>query len=98
MERNGGRLRTLGRLMFLIAVAWCAPASVAAATYFVRVSGDDSRDGLTPATARASVRATARMLQNPGDRLIVGPGRYHEGNVMPAVAARPKRRSSCTPT
>jgi hypothetical protein len=55
-----------------------------AATFFVRVQGDDSRDGLTPATALRSIRAAAQRVQNPGDRVIVGPGEYLEGNIAPA--------------
>lgn len=55
----------------------------AATTYYVRASGDDGNDGLTPATALASVRPAARRLRQPGDRLIVGPGTYHEGNIAP---------------
>lgn len=90
MGRSSRRQRRLGRWVFLIGVALYAPASASAATYFVRVSGDDSNDGLTPATARASVRATARMLQQPGDRLIVGPGSYQEGNVMPRGSGTPE--------
>src|SRR4030095_16958811 len=56
------------------------PCLAGATTSFVRASGDDAQDGLSPATARASIRPTARMLQNPGDRLIVGPGTYHGGD------------------
>src|SRR5260221_10041086 len=44
---------------------------VHATTYYVRASGDESNDGLTPHTARARVRSTGRLLRRPGDRLIV---------------------------
>src|SRR5262245_9758698 len=54
-----------------------------ATTYFVRASGDDSRDGLSPATAFASIGPAGRLLVNPGDRVIVGPGVYREGNITP---------------
>jgi nitrous oxidase accessory protein NosD len=58
-------------------------AASAATTYYVRAGGDDDHDGLTPATALASVRPAARRLREPGDRLIVGPGTYREGNISP---------------
>ena len=63
-----------------LTVAWPAAG---ATTYYVRSGGDDANDGLTPATALASVRPAARMLREPGDRLIVGPGTYREGNIAP---------------
>jgi parallel beta-helix repeat protein len=52
-------------------------------TYFVRASGDDTADGLSPETAVASIRPAGRLLRNPGDRLVVGPGVYREGNIAP---------------
>src|SRR4030095_13343781 len=65
----------------VLAVCWIDAA--AATTYYVRSAGSDRNDGLTPATAFASVRPAARMLREPGDRLIVGPGTYREGNIAP---------------
>lgn len=64
-----------------LAVGW--PAAAPATTYYVRAGGDDANDGLTPASALASVRPAARRLRQPGDRLIVGPGTYREGNIGP---------------
>lgn len=59
-----------------------ALASVAqATTYYVRTSGNDAADGLTPATAFRTVRKAAAALANPGDGVIVGPGTYAEGNI-----------------
>lgn len=67
-----------------IAALWGGwPGASLATTYYVRAGGDDADDGLTPATALASVRPAARRLRAPGDRLIVGPGTYHEGNISP---------------
>lgn len=74
----------------IVALLLHIPLAAAATTYFVRTSGDDDNDGLTPASARASVRLTARMLQSPGDRLIVGPGTYHEGNILPRGSGTPE--------
>lgn len=65
----------------LLAVCWTGTAG--ATTYYVRAAGSDENDGLTPATAFASVRPAARLLREPGDRLIVGPGTYREGNIGP---------------
>jgi len=70
---------------------WCAgvvgmmllATSASATTYYVRAGGDDTQDGLTPATAFASIRPAARLLRAPGDRLVVGPGVYREGNIAP---------------
>src|SRR5262245_29583821 len=66
----------------LTAIVVFAPR-VPAATYYVRASGDDAHDGLTPETALATLRRTGLLLRNPGDRAIVGPGTYREGNIQP---------------
>lgn len=66
--------------------------SARAATFFVRTTGNDEADGLTPGTALRSIGAAAARVQNPGDQVIVGPGEYLEGNISPArggVAGRP---------
>ncbi len=63
--------------------------SARATTYYVRASGDESNNGLTPHTAHASIRTTGRLLRRPGDRLIVGPGTYHEGNIQPLGSGTP---------
>lgn len=73
-------LRIAAGLMYLLAF----DASVAGAgTYYVRTSGNDTSDGLTPQTAFASVRHAGRLLLEPGDRVVVGPGLYAEGNIEP---------------
>jgi len=64
----------------------------AATDFFVRVAGSDDGDGLTPATAFASIRRAAAAIRNPGDRVIVGPGTYVEGDITPAwngISGRP---------
>ena len=75
------RTRLCAAVAVLGMLAAVAPA--AATTWYVRAGGDDDRDGLTPATALASIRPAARRLREPGDRLIVGPGTYREGNISP---------------
>jgi parallel beta-helix repeat protein len=63
-----------------------APAPL---TYFVRASGDDTHDGLSPATAFAGIRQAGLRLRNPGDRVVVGPGTYREGNISPHGSGTP---------
>lgn len=58
-------------------------------TYYVRASGLDGDDGLTPRRAfRRIGRAIA--LAGPGDTIIVGPGTYRERSLEPA-AGTPRR-------
>src|SRR5262245_8007862 len=47
----------------VLAVCWTSAA--AATTYYVRSTGSDGNDGLSPVTAFASVRPAARMLREP---------------------------------
>jgi parallel beta-helix repeat protein len=62
----------------LVAAASPAPA----ATFYVRAGGNDAQDGRSPATALATIgRAASRV--GGGDTVIVGPGRYVEGNIIP---------------
>ncbi len=76
-----GRLRWLATVGCIVA-GCCAP--VAAVDYYVRRSGSDAADGRTPATAFASIAKGAAAVLNPGDRVIVGPGTYAEGDLAPA--------------
>src|SRR4029453_4116689 len=71
-------LSSLALLLVLVGVS-----RASATTYFVRASGDDAHHGLSPETAFASIRPVGRLLVNPGDRVIVGPGVYREGNITP---------------
>jgi parallel beta-helix repeat protein len=82
----------LQTLAVCLAIAALAPRSAVAATYFVRSTGSDTADGRTPATAFASIRKAAAAVLNPGDRIVVGPGSYAEGDIGPAnngIANRP---------
>src|SRR5262245_26981197 len=66
------RRRMVRRAVVLLAfVLFSSTSAVRATIYYVRASGDDSRDGLSPAAAFARIRPAARLLRNPGDRLIV---------------------------
>lgn len=57
-------------------------ASAPAATFYVRAGGNDAQDGRSPATALATItRAASRV--GGGDTVVVGPGRYAEGNILP---------------
>ena len=55
-----------------------------AAVFFVRTAGSDDADGLSPATAFATISHAAITLRNPGDQVIVGPGTFREGDISPA--------------
>jgi parallel beta-helix repeat protein len=55
-----------------------------AATFYVRANGDDAANGSSPATAFQTMTRAAAAVRNPGDRVIVGPGTYGEGDVTPA--------------
>jgi parallel beta-helix repeat protein len=83
-----GRPVTLALLIGLVV----SPAVAFGATYYVRVSGDDAADGLTPSTAWRSVRKAGAEIKNAGDRVIVGPGTYIErdiGSARDGIEGRP---------
>ncbi len=50
----------------------------AAETYYVRTSGSDSLDGLTPETAFLTVQKAVNMCDGAGHIIYVGPGTYYE--------------------
>ena len=56
-------------------MAIAATISAAAANYYMSPTGDDAADGLTEATAKATLGA-AQALLKPGDTLYILPGRY----------------------
>lgn len=70
-------------LALLLLLAASSEAALAA-TYYVRAAGEDSADGLTPATAKRSIRRAAAEIKNAGDRVVIGPGTYAEGDIEPA--------------
>lgn len=91
-RQNGPRLTgyVLGVCLFASIGFVAVPAQ--AVTRFVRTSGSDAADGLSPATALRSIREAAARVQNPGDQVVVGPGEYFEGNIALArsgIAGRP---------
>jgi len=49
-----------------------------ATNYYVRKSGNDSNDGLTPATAWKTVTKAANYALLPGDTVFIGRGIYNE--------------------
>jgi parallel beta-helix repeat protein len=79
--------RAFAALAAVAMLGLCPPAG--ALTYYVRTSGDDTLDGLSPQTALASIRSAARLLGAPGDRVVVGPGVYREGNIEPYASGTP---------
>ncbi|HOU18435.1 MAG TPA: hypothetical protein PLW05_09090, partial [Candidatus Marinimicrobia bacterium] len=54
------------------------PLSVLATNYYVRKSGNDSNNGLTPATAWKTVTKAANYNLQPGDTVFIGTGIYNE--------------------
>ncbi len=70
-------------------VAVCA-SSAAAATFYVRVSGNDTNDGLAPSRAfRTITRAAEMALGRRPHAIYVGAGRYPEGNLNPGGSGEP---------
>jgi parallel beta-helix repeat protein len=92
-SRWARRQSTTRQRLALVAAALTAHARLGIAgertTYYVRALGDDSHDGLGRETAFASICPTGRLRRNSGDRVIVGPGIYHEGNIEPRGSGTP---------
>lgn len=68
--------------MLAVAALHGAAVPAGAATFYVRAGGNNAQNGRTPATALASIRAAADRVGG-GDTVVVGPGRYVEGNITP---------------
>lgn len=79
------------RLALVAAVLFTAGVGHAT-TLYVRTSGSDGNDGLTPATALHGIRIAARQLSDSGGQIIVGPGTYREGDISPKVATQKSQR------
>lgn len=63
--------------VFAVMVAAGLAASVSFGTdYYVAMNGDDSADGMSKATARATIAEGVKLLTAPNDRLIVCDGEY----------------------
>ncbi len=52
--------------------------------FYVRAGGSDDANGRSPATAFATISHAAASLSNPGDKVIVGPGTFLDGDITPA--------------
>ncbi len=80
---------TAARSLLAIAVlaAVCSARMVAARTIYVRVAGNDANDGSSPARALEHI-GRAATVASAGDRVVVGPGTYREGEITPAAFAR----------
>jgi len=72
-------------LLVLWVLSFAEPT--AAATYYVRASGSDDNDGLSPARAFATITRGASVA-GEGVSVIVGPGRYAEGDIRPRGTGR----------
>ena len=60
---------------------------VGAETFYVRASGNDAQNGRSPATALQKI-TTAALRAGGGDTVVVGPGRYAEGEIKPDGSGR----------
>ncbi len=78
--------------MALAAAALLAASVAHATTLYVRTSGNDGNDGLTPATALHGIRVAARLLSDSGGQVVVGPGTYREGDISPKTATQKSQR------
>ncbi len=72
--------------MAVAALLWtsAAPAAKADCTFFVRAgfeAAGDPPDGRSPESAFATISEGARAINNAGEVVCVGPGRYLEGNI-----------------
>ncbi len=63
----------------IVVIGFAAHAD-AQRTYYVRASGNDTNDGLTPATALRTIQAGVSKCtaSGGGHRVVVGPGTYNE--------------------
>jgi parallel beta-helix repeat protein len=78
------------RVGFLLGAGLALAAGPALAlTFYVRATGDDGRDGRSPASAFATITRGASKAGG-GDTVVVGPGRYPEGNITPLGNGRRK--------
>ncbi|GIW91608.1 MAG: hypothetical protein KatS3mg109_2040 [Pirellulaceae bacterium] len=85
-ERSLRACKVLAALMFCGGV-WAPIERAEGATIYVRTSGNDANVGDSPAAALRTI-SRAAALARPGDRIVVGPGRYNEGDIQPAAWGR----------
>jgi parallel beta-helix repeat protein len=80
---------TAARLLLAVVVlATTSNVRMAAArTIYVRIAGNDANDGSSPARALEHIGRAATVAA-PGDRVVVGPGTYREGEITPTAFAR----------
>jgi parallel beta-helix repeat protein len=85
LGRTKGAIAGYMRRTSYIALLLCLfPLQAAATDFYVRAGGSDGKDGRTPGTALRTIGHAAQLLENNGDRVIVGPGVYGEGNIAPS--------------
>jgi parallel beta-helix repeat protein len=80
--RTALSIRSLLLLLVLL-----APGSADAVTFYVRSVGNDANDGRSPGRAFATIGRAAGEARG-GDSVIVGPGRYNEGEIKTAGNGR----------
>ena len=91
------RRKNLRILVVVLAALSLFPLSVVAqsvrsaddCTFFVRadfVPTAGAADGLSPASAFATIRRAAQRIDNPGEAICIGPGTYKEGDLSPPIS------------
>ena len=65
-------------LMSIIVLAASTGESVAQQVRYVKTTGSDTANGLTPATAFRTIQRAVNSVSNPGTTIYVGPGTYSE--------------------
>lgn len=99
-ERDHPRVRLRSVSRVCLALGWLllrASPTWASPTLYVRTSGNNGADGLTPATALRSIRVAARRLTDTGGEVIVGPGVYAERDISPRVSRPKQQRDASQP-
>ena len=69
-------------LILLMVFAW--PIQANAIDFYVNAAAPPGGNGLTPQQAFQTITLGALAIANPGDRVIVRPGIYREGNISPS--------------
>jgi len=65
-------------LLSLFIISLTGQTAHAGTTYYVRTSGSDLANGLTPETAFASIQKAVYSCSGAGNKIYVGPGSYYE--------------------
>jgi parallel beta-helix repeat protein len=76
---------TRRRVLLGLALLCMTAVPVSGATIYVRPDGDDEQSEPTAPERALRTITRAAQLAEAGDRVVVGPGTYREGNITPAA-------------